>query len=87
MDCYRFCRNDTLTNVQQFFKQVILSLTNQLGTQCCHNFKQLILSPKQVNYKYNSAIISNRQNCRPNQSIMNIFEPQLQTKFNVAQIS
>ena len=30
-------------------------------------FKQLILSPKPVNYEYERAIISNNEYCHPNQ--------------------
>ena len=38
-----------------------------------------MLSPKPVNYEYNRATIFNNYYCRPNQSIMNVIEPQFQT--------
>ena len=45
------------------------------------------MSPKPVNYKYNQATISNHQYCRPNQSIMNVIEPQFSTIITVTQTS
>ena len=51
------------------------------------HFKQILLSPKTVNYEYNQATILNNYYCRPNPSIMNIIKPQFQTVNNVAQIS
>ena len=38
-----------------------------------------MLSPKPVKYECNRATISNNYYCRPNQSIMNVIEPQFQT--------
>ena len=68
----------------QFQTIITVAQTSQLSIYLNHNFKQLMMSPKPVNYEYNQATISNNQFRRPNPPIMNIVETQILTNVTVA---